>query len=460
VRPPRALLAAAAILGAALALVACGSANKSKTKTVVRTVATRTNPTTNAPTLAGGGIGVTGAGTAGTPGAASTLTPGIAGSAGLTGTTGVLGIIRPFNAQSPWNTQVTGQQVDANSDALIRAAELRIGVQERGNVISTQRRRINTGLFINTTKWTTPIVDEQGGVPTRVICRQIPPDCGDGSTVNTLLIPPNERPLPQYDGWFTVLNRREGVAFDMWRARRAAGNGDVISYQFMRKWALNGPGFQDPGTKGAVSARGSGLPLFAGVILPEEIQAGRIDHALAISLPGPAQRNYVQPASSTDGNGRITSLPEGARIRLRAGTVFHNRDCPALRRGQVPRPRFDCLPSRTSRKAARAIFQALRTYGAIVVDRSRNPTLYAKQNFNWTTPLRGADGRLLDERGRPLRRSVRRLPNQATPRLRGSEVQFLRLSDFEVISLPPILKFPPLNSTPTAPIATFTPGIP
>jgi hypothetical protein len=39
-------------------------------------------------------------------------------------------------------------------------------------------------------------------------------------------------------------------------------------------------------------------------------------------------------------------------------------------------------------------------------------------------------------------------------------VQFLRLSDFEVISLPPILKFPPLNSTPTAPIATFTPGIP
>ena len=66
----------------------------------------------------------------------------------------------------------------------------------------------------------------------------------------------------------------------------------------------------------APSARGSGLPLFAGIITPADIRSGAIRHALAISVPGPAATNYVQPASVTDGNGRTTSLPEGARLRL------------------------------------------------------------------------------------------------------------------------------------------------
>ena len=103
------------------------------------------------------------------------------------------------------------------------------------------------------------------------------------------------------------------IAYDLWRARRE--DDGTISYNFMRKWDLDGSGFQAPQT---VSARGSGLPLFAGLIRPKELQAGLINHALAISVPGPAQGVFVQPASSTDGNGRVSSLPEGARIRLKA----------------------------------------------------------------------------------------------------------------------------------------------
>ncbi len=77
--------------------------------------------------------------------------------------------------------------------------------------------------------------------------------------MSSLQIPSDVDPLPQYDGWFTVLNRRQGVGYDLWRARRSR-DGGTISYQFMRKWDLNGPGFLRPGV---VSARGSGLPLFA-----------------------------------------------------------------------------------------------------------------------------------------------------------------------------------------------------
>jgi hypothetical protein len=432
-------------------LAACGGNNdKSETQTVVRTeTVVRTTPTTTTPVTPG-------AGTEGTPGAASSDL----GATGDTTTlgTGVGSIFRPFASNSPWNSTITGQQVDQNSDRMIRQAQERIGVTERGNTLTTQRRQVDNPLYINTKQWTVPVVDEENGVETRMVCRQIPPDCGDGKNVESLLVPENVSPLPQYDGWFTILNRREGVGYDLWRARR--GNGNVISYQFMRKWALNGPGYQQPNS---VSARGSGLPLFAGLLLPEEVQAGRIDHALAISIPGPAQRNYVQPASATDGNGQASSLPEGARIRLRADRYNEMLRLPVCGPGRnldsAGNPRSDCLPPRTNRRGARAILTALRTYGAIVVDRSGSPTLYAKLNANWNQPLRASDGRYLEDNGRTPLPSRLQKRAQSTPLLRGNEVQFLRLSDFEVLSLGQVYRFPPLGSTDVAQ-QTFTPVVP
>jgi len=425
--------AAIAALAAAGLLAACGDDGGSDT--VTRTVTqTATTTVEDAPREPAPGVGTDGA----------------------TGTRSATAIFRPFASDSPWNTTVTGRPVDAASERMILEAQERVGVIERGEIVATERRRIDDPLFINTRAWTVPIVDEENGVETRMVCRQIPPDCGDGRRVQTLLVPPDAAPKPQYDGWFTILNRREGVAYDLWRARRS---GDVISYEFMRRWALNGPGYQPPDS---VSARGSGLPLFAGVLLPEEVEAGRIEHALAISIPGPAQRTYVQPASATDGNGRSTSLPEGARIRLRPGRYDTLLNLPTCRGSLLDAQgeyRNDCIAPRTNRKAARAILTALREYGAIVVDRSRTPTLYAKLNADWNEPLRGPDGRFLAADGRtPLPRRLQKR-SQATPLLRGNEVQFLRLSDFEVLELGQTFRFPPVDGSATVQ-TTFTPVVP
>jgi len=424
--------AALAALAVVATLAGCGSDGDSRT--VTRTVTqTATAPVEDAP---------------------AQEAPGVA-TDGPTGSRAATAIFRPFAADSPWNTTVTGRPVDAASERMILEAQERVGVIERGDVVATERRSIDEPLFINTTAWTVPIVDEENGVQTRLVCRQIPPDCGDGRRVQTLLVPPDASPKPQYDGWFTILNRREGVAYDLWRARRA---GDVISYDFMRRWALNGPGYQKPAS---VSARGSGLPLFAGVLLPEEVAAGRIEHALAISVPRPPQGSYLQPASATDGHGRPTSLPEGARIRLRADRYDDLANLPTCRGRLLDAEgeyRSDCIAPRTNRKAARAILTALREYGAIVVDRSRTPTLYAKLNADWTEPLRGPDGRFLAPDGRtplPRRHQTR---EQATPLLRGNEVQFLRLSDFEVLELGRSHQFPPVDGS--APAQTFTPVVP
>jgi hypothetical protein len=280
---------------------------------------------------------------------------------------------------------------------MISLARQRVGVVETRNGVRTQRRTTFSGLFINTRAWTTPIVS--GGVATHVWCRQL--DCGpDDNNLDFLTIPANTDPDPRYDGWFSVVSPNNDSAYDLWRARRQADG--WISYQYLKHWRLDGPGFQPPNN---VSARGSGLPLFAGVITLQDLRSHSINHALAISVPGPAQRFYVQPASSTDGNGDLASLPEGARIRLRPGV-------------QVGR-----LPGGDNRGLAQLILQALRNYGAIVVDRSAVPTLYAQKDV--TAGL-----------------------------LHGNELQNVHLTDFDVLQLGKRYQYPPPNTPQTGPTTT------
>ncbi|GAB6986923.1 hypothetical protein [Nocardioides pyridinolyticus] len=303
---------------------------------------------------------------------------------------------RFFSDDSPWNQRIDSVDPDPNSDTMIDLAQERIGVLEGPNGTTTRTRDlVDDGLYVNTTRWTVPVV--AGGRPTQLVCRQLV--CGDGANTTTLNIPDDVDPDPRYDGWYTVFDTSASVAYDLWRARREDEN--TISYNYMRKWDLNGPGFSPPWTEGA---RGSGLPLFAGLIRPGELESGEINHALAISLPGPAANIFVQPASSTDGNGRARSIPEGARIRLKRDVV-------------LPQP-VDPITGKKikltaqQQRLADAIVACLRTYGAIVVDRAAVPTLYAQRDVT--------DGLI-----------------------RGNELQGLTLQDFEVLPIGKTYHYPP-----------------
>ena len=306
---------------------------------------------------------------------------------------------RLFAATSPWNTRVDGEPVDEASSRMINRAQFRVGVVEDATTVRTVPRRITDPLYINTVSWTVPVV--AGGEPTAVVCRQS--QCGNGDDTVTLTIPADVDPDPRYDGWFTIVDAGDNVAYDLWRARRE--DDDSISYHYMKKWALDGPGYQEPGS---VGARGSGLPLFAGLIRPGELEAGLIEHALAISVPGPAQNSYVQPASSTDGNGEANSLPEGARIRLKADVVPE--------RPRDPRTGKPIRLTAQQQRMSDAIVLTLRTYGAIVVDRAEVPTLYAQRDV--TADL-----------------------------IQGNELQGLTLDDFEVVQLGQRYPYPPVEGT-------------
>jgi len=308
-----------------------------------------------------------------------------------------------FAANSPWNTRVDGLPRAVNSAQMLELAVQRIAVREvpgKDGVVTFIRKRPEA-LTVNTEAWAPPVVSAggDGTEMTNMVCRQS--ECGpsDPKVPSQLALPPGTTPDPRYDGWLSVIDPERGVGYDFWRARRQDSN--TISFQFSKGWTLDGPGFSKPVSEDplrAPGARGSGMPLFAGLISPGELTSGRIDHALAVSLPGIARRNFVQPASVTNGIGDRRSLPAGARVRLRDGVGIRNS----------PRD-FQGVRSRS----VETILTALREYGAIVVDRSAVPTLYAPRG------------------------TARRL-------IRGNELDWLTVDDFEAVQLPPIFKDPPL----------------
>ncbi len=297
---------------------------------------------------------------------------------------------RFFSASSPWNQQVANLPNASGSARLLRLADQRLVPLEQAGQrgIDATYRPVKTGLTINTCAWTDPIVSTQDGKPTHVFCRQV--QCGpDAGKLTTLSIPTDVNPDPRYDGWFTVVDGASATAYDFWRARRQA-NG-AISYAYVKKWSIDGPGYQEPYQ---VSARGSGLPLFAGEITLADLHSGQINHALAIAVPGAAEGSFVAPASTTDGDGPVKSLPEGARIRLKPNVRLTGH-----------------LPHGANPRIADAIVAALVRYGAIVVDRSVVPTLYAQRDVSGSSVV-------------------------------GNELRSITLKDFDVVALPPRHEYP------------------
>ena len=96
---------------------------------------------------------------------------------------------------------------------------------------------------------------------------------------------------------------------------------------------------------GLTSADAAGLPVVPGLVRYEEVAAGRIDHAIRITVPH-TQKKYLWPARHFASSGTDATLPPmGLRLRLKAGVDIAR------------------LPTQ-----ARVIAQAMKTYGVIVAD--------------------------------------------------------------------------------------------
>lgn len=129
-----------------------------------------------------------------------------------------------------------------------------------------------------------------------------------------------------------------------------------------------------------MGARATSLALVGGVITHEDIIAGSIHHALAISVPVVDAR-AVAPATRTDGPSAWTptgdtrdAISEGMRFRLPA-----DYDCTSAAGG-------------VRQRLQNMLCTAARDYGLVVVDRSRGVSFYAEDRKTLGTPYQAVSG--------------------------------------------------------------------
>jgi hypothetical protein len=113
-------------------------------------------------------------------------------------------------------------------------------------------------------------------------------------------------------------------------------------------------GHLDPWPSGTShSLTASGISMLAVIQRLDELQAGRINHAVAVSIPHPSSI-FTAPALRSDGAFTTPdAVPEGTRFRLPASL------------------NIDALPLTPY---AKMVAHAIQTYGLIVVDRDCQPT--------------------------------------------------------------------------------------
>ena len=169
----------------------------------------------------------------------------------------------------------------------------------------------------------------------------------DCATPVSFRIPRYARPNSGSDHHLVVVDPNANEELDMWLAaynsKTEAWSSGARYVTDATGWgALCAPSFR---CNGGVAA---GFAAFAGVVRPEEIAQGHIDHALFITNPLTRKGYVACPATHTDGiSDDGAAIPEGARIQLD----------PAFNVNAQPWPRWE-----------KVIAHALQTYGGYVGD--------------------------------------------------------------------------------------------
>jgi hypothetical protein len=110
---------------------------------------------------------------------------------------------------------------------------------------------------------------------------------------------------------------------------------------------------------GWTSADAAGLPILAGLVRYEEVAAGRVDHAIRVTVDR-SQAAYLWPARHQAGQADPSLPPMGLRLRLRAGVAI----------AEFP-------------YQARVVLQAMRTYGLVVADNGTSGMIGGVPHERW-----------------------------------------------------------------------------
>jgi hypothetical protein len=264
---------------------------------------------------------------------------------------------RPFNDQSPWNTPIPASPALAPDSAEL-IADLK-NSSEWGQNLDINIAQFSIPLFYATSS--TPLVDvlaELGGLGFSGT---------NGSNAHAQVpIPAGAAPDPMSDHHIAIIDRARNLEWGMWNAKNENGR---WTCSLGATADLAGDGLrpfkpENPTWYTSHGARACGFPLIAGLIRTEEIDAGRIEHALIIAYPHIRAGLYMSPASTAqarigDDSIKTRGIPCGGHVQLDPNL---NLDSLGLSR------------------AGRIVAEALQRYGAFVGDYSGAISIYAENS--------------------------------------------------------------------------------
>jgi hypothetical protein len=187
-----------------------------------------------------------------------------------------------------------------------------------------------------------------------------------GGAVRSWPIPADLPSSADASARLAVVDRDAGLLYELTGATRAAdGSWDAARGA---AWRLDAADAAPVDAAGAAAADG-GLPVFPGLVRFDEAASGAVRHALRVTVPAVGGA-FLPPARSVAAGAAGGALPPlGLRLRLK---------------GEVPIP-ADASP------AARAILQALKTYGMIVVGTGPALTIEGVPDARWDPARLAAD---------------------------------------------------------------------
>lgn len=259
---------------------------------------------------------------------------------------------RFFAPTSFWNTPVSANApLDSNSASAVAA----LNTEELAELLAKR------GPAIDTTSWSVPIYTVPANQPAvRVtLLNHVVPNLQ--AAWSEVPLPANAHPAGGTDGHLVVWQPSTDRMWEFWRLEK---NGE----EWRASWGGAMQGVSSnvgvygseawPGASTAWGASASSLPLVGGLVTLEDLQMGKINHALAISVPNVLKGVYASPALRTDGTStQPWSLPEGAHLRLD----------PTLDLASLHLPRMTLM-----------LAEAAQRYGIYVRDKASNLAFYAE----------------------------------------------------------------------------------
>jgi hypothetical protein len=252
-----------------------------------------------------------------------------------------LGGCAMFPADNPWNRDVSGDPVDANSNNYIQFVT---------NLGGNQYLHADFG------------EDPDYGLPYVVVPQSqamVPVTFGseadDESDPGPYPIPPNAPIESGSDHHVLVLRQGECKLYELYDAAYVGPGWTAYSGAV---FDLNSNTLRPDGW---TSADAAGLPILPGLVRCDEVQAGEIHHALRFTV-STTQRAYIHPATHwASSNTNPNAPPMGLRLRLKAGYNINGFT------GQ-----------------SRVVLNALKRYGMMVADNGSNWFISGATDTCWS----------------------------------------------------------------------------